>query len=80
MENTDSILEWKKEEDKNIINKSKTRSKDSRYFTTVTLSRENLEKIKKLGNCGMTINEVITKILNHDEGFYRINVETATEQ
>jgi predicted CopG family antitoxin len=40
----------------------------------ITLNKENYEKLKDLGRAGDSFNDVISKILNHQQGVFKINV------
>jgi hypothetical protein len=44
----------------------------NRKFTTATISRENCQKIKQMGR-GLSINEIIDRILAHQQGAFIIN-------
>ena len=41
----------------------------------VGLSEENYNKLRNLGTCGDSFNDVLTKILAKEPGAYHINVE-----
>lgn len=44
----------------------------------ISLSHENYEKLKRLGTCGMSFNDVLTKILSKQAGAYRIDIDDDT--
>ena len=59
-----------------LINKMETKNKNKRPpTTTITISHDNYEKLKTLGTCGMSFNDVLTMILAKVPGAYKINVQ-----
>jgi predicted CopG family antitoxin len=59
-----------------LIRKMETKNKNNPpTTTTITISRENCEKLKMMGTCGMSFNDVLTKILTHQQGVNKIDAE-----
>ncbi len=46
----------------------------------VGLSEENYNKLRNLGTCGDSFNDVLTKILNHESGLHKINIKEGIER
>ena len=44
-----------------------------RPITTMSVSRNNLLKLKQLGHSDMSVDEILGKILNHEIGAFKIN-------
>lgn len=56
----------------NIQNLQKINNNKNKRQPHIALSHENYEKLKQLGTCGMSFNDVLTKILAHKQGAFKI--------